>query len=117
MYAKRFWLAIFFGLIAGMICGWTGYSETPEEIRMMVYISVVLNRIFIGFIIGISAWRMSWFMHGVIMGLLGTLPLSVPLLFSADAGFNIFLIYTIAGAAWGFLIELLVSKALKAPQK
>ena len=117
MYAKRTFLALFFGLIAGLICGWTGYSDTPEEIRMMVFITVVLNRLFIGFIIGISAWKMKWQAHGIVLGLLGTLPLSVPLLYSAGAGLNIFLMYTIAGVVWGFLIELLVSKALKAPQR
>lgn len=115
MYAKRFWLALIFGIVAGLLCAWTGYAQTPADIRIMVFVSVVLNRALIGFIIGLSAWKMGWALHGLVIGLIGTLPLSVPLIFTAEAGFVPFLMYTVAGLVWGFLIELLVSKAFKAP--
>ncbi len=117
MYAKRFWLALIFGTVAGLVCAWTGYAQTPEDIRTMVFVSVVLNRALIGFIIGISAWKMGWVMHGLVIGLIGTLPLSAPLIFTAEAGFEPFLIYTVAGLVWGFLIELLVTKLFKAPMR
>lgn len=114
MYAKRFWLCLILGFIAGLICAWTGYSQTPEEIRTMVFVSVLLNRAFIGFVLGVSAWRMGWALHGIIIGLIGTLPLSFPLIFSAQAGFGVFVMYTAAGAVWGFLIELVTSVLFKA---
>jgi hypothetical protein len=116
MYAKRFWLCLFLGFIAGIICAWTGYSQTPEEIRTMASLQVVLNRALIGFLIGISAWKMSWAAHGIVLGLIGTLPLSVPLIVTPQAGFGIFVMYTLAGAVWGFLIELVTSVVFKAKQ-
>ena len=117
MYAKRFWLSLIFGAVAGLLCAWTGYSQTQEDIRTMVFISVVMNRAFIGFVIGISGWRLGWVWHGIVIGLIGTLPLSAPLIFTAEAGMVPFLMYTVAGIVWGFLIELLVTKVFKAPMQ
>ncbi len=117
MYAKRFWIALLGGIIAGVICGWTGYSSTPEEIRMMAFMSAVLNRAFIGFAIGISSWKIGWLPHGLLVGLIGSLPLSFPLLFTDQAGLWICIMYTVAGIVWGFLIELITTKLFKAPMK
>jgi hypothetical protein len=117
MYAKRFWLCLFSGLIAGLICAWTGYSQTPVEIRTMAFISVVLNRTFIGFVLGVSNWKLKWATHGIVMGILGTLPMSIPLIFSPQAGLAICLMYTVAGAVWGFLIELVTSVFFKAKMR
>ncbi len=114
MYAKRFWICLVLGFIAGLICAWMGCSQVPEDIRTMVFWSTVLNRAFIGFTIGISAWKMRWALHGTVIGLIGSLPLSFPLIFSPDAGFGVFLMYTVAGAVWGFLIELVTSVVFKA---
>ncbi|MGD8539694.1 MAG: hypothetical protein PVI66_13345 [Candidatus Aminicenantes bacterium] len=117
MYGKRFWIALMLGIIAGVICAAAGYSDTPEDIRTMSVVSVILNRAFIGFLIGISGWRLRWYFHGIILGMFGTLPLSVPLIFSAEAGVNVFLMFTAAGIVWGFLIELLTSLVFKAPMR
>jgi len=117
MYPKRFWIAFILGILAGVLCALGGNSKVPEHIRTMVFISVILNRAFIGFVIGVSAWRMSWILHGILLGLIGTLPMSVPVIFYQQAGWNAFIIYTVAGIIWGFLIELLTSLAFKAPMK
>jgi len=114
MNAKRFWLCLILGTIAGLICAVSGNNNVPEESRQMVFISVVLNRAFIGFVIGISGWKMHWAMHGIIIGILGSLPLSVPLIFTPDKGTWICMMYTMAGAVWGFGIELITSVAFKA---
>lgn len=114
MYAKRFWLCLICGIVAGLICGWTGCSQTPKDIRTMVFLSALLNRTFIGFVLGISAWKMGWALHGMVIGFLGTLPMSFPLIFNAQAGFGVFAMYTIAGIVWGFLIELVASALFKA---
>jgi hypothetical protein len=115
MVAKRFWICLICGVIAGLICAWGGSSEIPEGVsKPMVFWSSLLNRAFIGFVLGISAWRIGWALHGILIGLLGTLPMSFPLIFSEQAGFSVFLIYTIAGIVWGFLIELVASVIFKA---
>jgi hypothetical protein len=117
MYGKRLWIALILGIVAGIICAAGGYSDTPEDIRTMSMVTVVLNRAFIGFVIGISGWRLRWYFHGIVLGLFGTLPMSVPLIFSTGAGFNVFLMFTLAGIVWGFLIEMSTSLVLKAPMR
>jgi hypothetical protein len=115
MIAKRFWICLICGMIAGLICGWTGSAQVPEGVSgAMVFWSAFLNRAFIGFVIGISAWRMSWALHGIVIGFLGSLPLAFPLIFTPQAGFNPFFAYLIAGIVWGFLIELVASVIFKA---
>ncbi len=114
MTAKRLILATIFGTIAGVICGWASMSSVAEEIRSMVFVSSLLNRMFIGFLIGISAWKVHWALHGTVLGLVGSLPLAVPLLWNQDAGFEAFIMIAIAGIVWGFLIELLTSVVFKA---
>ncbi len=117
MYAKRFWLALVFGTVAGVICGWGGYDNTPEDIRMLTFVSALLNRMFIGFVIGISAWKMQWALHGVVMGFLGSLPLALPLIWTGEGGFAVAGIYILAGIVWGLLIELGTSVIFKARQQ
>jgi len=117
MYAKRFWIALIVGIVTGIICGWTGYKQTPEDIRMMVFLSALLNRAFIGFAIGISCWKIGWIQHGILLGLIGSLPLSFPLIFNAQAGMMAFVMCSVAGIVWGFIIELFATVIFKAPMK
>jgi len=114
MSAKRLIIATIFGTIAGVICGWASVSSVAEEIRSMVFISTLLNRMFIGFLIGISAWKVQWILHGTVLGLLGSLPLAVPLIWNQEAGFVAFVMLAVAGIVWGFLIELFTSVVFKA---
>ncbi|MBU0520288.1 hypothetical protein KJ564_15270 [bacterium] len=114
MDKKRFLICLAGGLIAGLVCAYGGNDKVAEDVRTMVFISVVLNRAFIGFVIGISAWKMHWALHGSLIGVLGTLPMSVPLIVTPEAGPNAFLIFTIAGLVWGVLIEVTASVVFKA---
>ena len=77
--------------------------------------ATIFNRVFIGFAIGVSAWRMNFLLHGIVMGLFFSLPMSLGAL--DGGGFNSFIMIEIAGAIWGFLIELLATKVFKAPMK
>ncbi|TKJ37980.1 hypothetical protein CEE37_13540 [candidate division LCP-89 bacterium B3_LCP] len=114
MYAKRFWLCLILGFIAGLICATVGNAQIPKDIRTMVFISVVLNRAMIGFVLGISAWKTNWAVHGIVIGIIGSLPLSIPLIWNPEAGFCVCGAYTLGGAIWGFVIELLTSVVFKA---
>lgn len=74
-------------------------------------ISSIGNRILIGFVIGISAWRIHYLLHGALMGLIVTLSTSLGILVQSISGF---LMFTIAGIVYGFLIELFATKIFKA---
>lgn len=107
MMGKRVVVCTLFGLVAGVICWLGSYlaGEVPVEFTVGVILAIVLNRAFIGFAVGISGWRVHWALHGVVIGLLGSLPVSVYPLFTPD-GFLGFLMYELFGGFWGFFIDL-----------
>lgn len=107
VYAKRFWIAIILGIICGLLCAVGGMQFVEDFTKAMMW-GTILNRAFIGLAIGISAWRLSWFLHGILIGFLGTLPMSV---------FGPFIILSLFGILWGFLIELFTTVVFKAPMK
>ena len=92
-------------------------SDFPSEQKVMIFMSALLNRGFIGFAIGISSWRLGWALHGILVGLIGSLPLSITALLSPEGSAFGFIVLTLAGAVWGFLLELLVTIVFKAPMK
>jgi len=76
--------------------------------------ATVANRLLLGFVIGISGWRINYLLHGAVLGLV--LSVSVSIGFLPDDLFRFF-IYTIAGVLYGMLIEWMSTIALKAPMK
>ena len=110
VYAKRFWIAIVLGFICGLFCAVGGKTFVEGMTTAMMW-SAILNRAFIGFAIGISAWRLGWFLHGILIGFVGTLPMSI---FTDLKGF---ITVSLFGILWGFLIELFTSVIFKAPMK
>ena len=108
---RVFWTTIL-GLIAGVLCYLLG-KRPVEDYPSWMAIVTVLNRTIIGFVIGISGLRGNWAIHGIFWGLLISLMIAIP---SLDEGNTSgFFMLMIAGAVWGFLIELLTSKVFKAP--
>ena len=86
-------------------------SGGSADISNIVLISSIGNRILIGFVIGISAWRIHYLLHGALMGLIITLSVSIGILLDSLVGFFMF---TVAGLIYGFLIELFATKVFKA---
>jgi hypothetical protein len=117
LYSKRLWIALFFGVLAGLACGFMSRSGVKPELMNMVFLSAFLNRVLIGFLIGVSCWRVGWILHGILMGFIGSLPLAIPLIITPDGGLTIALMYIVAGIVWGFLIELFTTVVFKAPMK
>ena len=64
---KRFIISLTFGLIAGIICyiGAVLLNISADALHM---INILVNRTLIGFVIGISAFKMKWYLHGLLMG-------------------------------------------------
>ena len=107
MTGKRVLACTLFGIIAGILC-WLGMQyvgKAPITFTTAIILGFILNRAFIGFTLGISGWRTNWAFHGVVIGLVGSLPLSVYAIGSPN-GLTGFLLLEIAGGIWGLLIEL-----------
>jgi len=86
-------------------------SGGAADMPAVVLLSSIGNRILIGFVIGISIWRIHYLVHGALIGLIVTLSASVGILSQSIAGFAM---YTVAGIVYGFLIELFATKVFKA---
>ena len=79
MNAKRVMACTLFGFVAGIIC-WVGSyvaGGLPAEFSAGMILAIIFNRAFVGFAIGVSGWRAPWPLHGVVIGLVGSLPISV----------------------------------------
>lgn len=115
MTGKRVIACTLFGFIAGIVCWLASKYGSGMEFTTPVILGIILNRAFIGFTLGISGWRTNWAFHGVVIGLVGSLPLSVYALGNPN-GLRGFLLMEVAGAVWGLLIEL-GALAVKAKKK
>ena len=73
MSSKRMMLATLFGLIFGFVC-W-GLAASKGPIHWALAVSIVISRALMGFAIGISALKWSWWLHGVVLGVLFSLPM------------------------------------------
>jgi hypothetical protein len=107
MNGKRVIVCTLFGTVAGAICWLGSYvaGGLPADFSVGMILAIIFNRAFVGFAVGVSAWRAPWPLHGVVIGLLGSLPISIyPLL--TPGGLGGFIMYELAGGLWGFLIEL-----------
>ena len=112
MNLKRVIICIIGGIAAAGICIWGMLTGGRVEITAMLIASGIGNRVLIGFVIGISNWKIHYILHGAIIGFLVTFSSSVGILFTSLEGF---LMYTCAGIVYGVLIEIFATKVFKAP--
>jgi hypothetical protein len=98
------------GFIFGIIC-WLLASSGEPEMNAAIAWSIILNRALLGFVIGISAWKINYILHGIILGFIVSIPMAIS---SLDVkGFKIFLGTLIMGIIYGFLIELITQFVVK----
>jgi hypothetical protein len=112
MNVKRVVICTIGGMIAAAICIAGMASGGRVELTAMVIASGAGNRILIGFVIGISNWRIHYLLHGALIGFLVTLSSSVGIALINMQGF---LLYMAAGIIYGLLIELFATKVFKVP--
>ncbi len=110
VYTKRLGISTFLGVIAGLLC-WMGGVKSGVVFTGAMVAGAILNRAFIGFVIGISALPWNYLVHGAVIGVLGSLPMAA---FSPNT--RGFVMITLFGAIWGLLIELVTTKVFKAPK-
>jgi hypothetical protein len=110
---KRVIIATVLGIIAGILC-YAGGTMSGVNFTTGMTLGTILNRAVIGFLIGVSAWKIGWVLHGILMGAIGGSPLWLA---AIDSGINSLLILLVFSVVWGFLIELVTTKVLKAPQR
>ena len=115
---KRLTVATISGLLCGFIC--YGFASSgPGQLPLPAAFQIIAERTLIGFAIGISVLRLKhWTIHGMVMGLLISIPLALSGLMAPEVpGFtktNMFVMTVVLGMIYGVLIEAITTKLFKA---
>jgi len=115
MYKKRLLACMLGGVLSAVICiaGRQIIFGFPE-ITWENIAATVANRLLLGFVIGISCWRINYLLQGAILGLILSLSVSIGFFPSNLLGF---FLYTSAGILYGIFIEWLSTDDFKAPMR
>jgi hypothetical protein len=112
--AKRVTIATICGIIFGFVClGLAMSNPHPAGVLTLpIKINIVLSRVLLGFMIGISALRLKWWLHGIVLGIIMSIPMSVQVMDKPQIIIGTF----VMGIIYGVLTELITSVLFKAKQ-
>lgn len=114
MNGKRVLIATVLGLVFGAVSYLLAQPMAPEGgIPGSGVLTMILGRGVMGFAIGISAWRIGWWLHGILMGLIFSLPGAFGALWTGF-GWAGLVWSLILGVVFGFLVELVTAVLFKA---
>ena len=102
---KRVTITTILGIIAGFLSLWylrAAYGVMPMAAEAMV----VLSWSVLGFALGVSGWRINWAGHGIVMGIIFSLPQDFAFVWNGR-GAGAFWGWLVTGLVVGFLIELI----------
>ena len=108
--AKRVIIATACGFVFGLFCMYLASADPAQPISSAMKWSIILSRTLLGFTIGISHLRIVWWLHGMVLGVVCSLPMAVAILpDSKIAGATLMM-----GLIYGFLTELITARGFKA---
>lgn len=110
--AKRVIIATISGVIFGFVClGFAMSNPDPASaLTTSIKLNIVLSRTLLGFMLGISALRMNWWLHGIILGIISSIPMAV----SVMDQWGIMIGTFVMGIIYGVLIEVITTIIFKA---
>ena len=109
---KRVLIATACGFVFGLVCMFLASSnpDATAPLSAAVKWNIVLSRTLMGFMIGISALKLNWWLHGIILGFISSIPMAIAVMDRID----IVIGTLVMGMIYGFLTELITSVLLKA---
>ena len=112
--AKRVIIATSCGILFGFVClGLAMSNPHPADVfTLPIKINIVLSRVLLGFMIGISALRLKWWLHGIVLGIVMSTPMAVQVMDKPQIMIGTF----VMGIIYGVLTELITSILFKAKQ-
>ena len=110
--AKRVIITTICGLIFGFVCLGLAISnpDPAGTLTWAIKVNIVLSRTLLGFMLGISALRLNWWLHGIVLGIISSIPMAVPIVDQTGIMIGTF----VMGIIYGVLIELITSVLFKA---
>jgi len=115
IYEKRVVSATIWGVIFGFI-SW-GLMRISGHIPVQGAVAIILSRTLLGFVIGISAWKITWWLHGLLLGLFFSLPSGFAYTWAGVGWGTGFVLTLVIGIIFGILIELLTTVVFKAEMR
>ena len=113
MGGRRLVVSTTFGFVAGIICYLGGKYGLKDDISTMMFVYILVNRVLIGFVIGVSTLRMHWALHGPLVGTLVGLPFAAGCLLE-ESNLETAVAALILGAVYGLMIEFFTSIVFRA---
>ena len=109
--SKRVIIATISGVVFGFVCLGFALSnpDSSETLSSTVRWSIVTGRTMLGFMIGISALRLKWWLHGIVLGIIASIPMAIPIIDNTVIAVST----VVMGIVYGFLIELITSVLFK----
>ena len=110
--AKRVIIATICGLVFGFVCLGFAMSDpnSANTLSTSIKLNIVLSRTLLGFMLGISALRLNWWLHGIVLGFISSIPMAVAVMDRPDIMIGTF----VMGMIYGVLIELITTILFKA---
>ncbi len=113
---KRIIIATLSGMVFGVICYYLYKSGSEDVIPAAHRYQIIASRTLIGFAIGISSLNLRhWILHGLVLGLIFSIPLSFSAMMYGSVAFGAATF--IIGGIYGVLIELITSVIFKIKQR
>jgi hypothetical protein len=109
---KRVLIATTCGFIFGLVCMLLASSNPNpvEQISTATKWTIIFSRTLMGFTIGVSAVRLKWWLHGIVIGLIGSIPMAFPVMDRP----SIMIGTLVMGMVYGLLTELSTAVVFKA---
>ena len=100
---RRMIIATVFGVLSGVICWILSASSGPTT--WFFAASTITARTLIGFTIGISILKMKWWLHGILIGAIFSLPMALQGFYVPGKEWFILIGTIVMGVIYGFFIE------------
>ena len=110
--SKRLYIAVAFGFVMGAGCWVSAVMMFDLKFSTAEIVNIFVNRMLIGFVIGISILRISWYSHGNLIGFVVGLPF---LLYDYITGKEMLIVINLifVNPLYGLAIEFFTTKVFK----
>jgi len=110
---KRIIIAVFFGVVAGVLCAAAGIHGGFLKFTAINVVWVLLNRAVMGFAIGTSGLKLHWAWNGIVMGLVVGSIFSYSLFMNMGLGTLPLVNLLIGNPIFGLMIEFFTTVVFK----
>ena len=107
MINKRLIYSVLLGILAGLFCYFGGKYGAHIVFSKRMIAGTLLNRTLIGFVIGITSWKLNYVLRGAMIGIL------ISSLMAIYAPLQGAVMFTLFGMVYGIVIDWLVTGVMK----